>query len=114
MIITQCNYTLHITLTYFIVVFSHVVVDAAMTEVIRPALYNSYHHISLASTNENSGILSEEQKVYDVVGPVCESTDFLAKVSSLCVPNWVRLAIWRGQWKNDLSHIFNILSKSIF
>ena len=24
------------------------------------------------------------------------------------------LQIWRGQWKNDLSHIFNILSKSIF
>ena len=48
------------------------IVDAGFTDLIRPALYQAYHKI------EN--ISSEEPKeAYDVVGPICESTDVFAK-----------------------------------
>ena len=48
------------------------IVDAGFPDLIRPALYQAYHKI------EN--ITSEEQKeAYDVVGPICESTDVFAK-----------------------------------
>ncbi len=48
------------------------IVDAGFTDLIRPALYQAYHKI------EN--ITSEEPvQVYDVVGPICESTDVFAK-----------------------------------
>lgn len=49
-----------------------VVVDGAMNDLIRPSLYNAYHRI------EAVGKTSEVTPV-DVVGPVCESGDFLAK-----------------------------------
>lgn len=48
------------------------IVDAGFTDLIRPALYQAYHKI------EN--ITSEEPaQTYDVVGPICESTDVFAK-----------------------------------
>ena len=48
------------------------IVDAGFTDLIRPALYQAYHKI------EN--ITSEEPtEAYDVVGPICESTDVFAK-----------------------------------
>ena len=48
------------------------IVDAGFTDLIRPALYQAYHKI------EN--VTSEEPKdAYDVVGPICESTDVFAK-----------------------------------
>ena len=48
------------------------IVDAGFTDLIRPALYQAYHKI------EN--ICSEEaSEAYDVVGPICESTDVFAK-----------------------------------
>jgi diaminopimelate decarboxylase len=52
-----------------------VVVDAAMNDLIRPALYNAYHGIRPVA--EPSGGAAPE--TVDVVGPVCESGDFLAK-----------------------------------
>ena len=50
-----------------------VVVDGAMNDLLRPALYKAYHKIE-AITNSKS----HERKV-DIVGPVCESGDFFAK-----------------------------------
>ena len=48
------------------------IIDAGMTDLIRPALYQAYHKI------ENIG--SEEPlEAYDVVGPICESSDVFAK-----------------------------------
>lgn len=48
------------------------IVDAGFTDLIRPALYQAYHKIENLS--------SEEPKTtYDVVGPICESTDVFAK-----------------------------------
>jgi diaminopimelate decarboxylase len=51
-----------------------VIVDAAMNDLIRPSLYGAYHEIRPVRDNP-----SAEQTMVDVVGPVCESGDFLAK-----------------------------------
>jgi diaminopimelate decarboxylase len=50
-----------------------VIVDAAMNDLIRPAFYESYHEIMTVS-----GPAEAKEKV-DIVGPICESGDFLAK-----------------------------------
>jgi diaminopimelate decarboxylase len=49
------------------------ILDAGMTELIRPALYQSYHKI------ENLTNLSEQMQRYDVFGPICESSDCFGK-----------------------------------
>lgn len=48
------------------------IVDAGMTDLIRPALYHAYHKIENISSNE-------EVETYDIVGPICESSDVFAK-----------------------------------
>ncbi len=53
------------------------VVDGAMNDLLRPALYGAYHHI------EPVGPPREGLRVVDVVGAVCESGDFLARDRSL-------------------------------
>jgi diaminopimelate decarboxylase len=52
-----------------------VVVDAAMNDLIRPALYGAWHEVRPVREAESA----QAGAVYDVVGPVCESGDFLAK-----------------------------------
>jgi diaminopimelate decarboxylase len=51
------------------------IVDAAMNDLIRPALYDAYHEIAPVIQTANSATHTE---VVDVVGPVCESGDFFA------------------------------------
>ena len=48
------------------------IVDAGFTDLIRPALYQAYHKIENLTSDE-------PQEAYDVVGPICESTDVFAK-----------------------------------
>lgn len=52
---------------------SFVIVDAAMNDLMRPALYQAYHHI------ENVSSAAGEPFVADIVGPICETGDFLAQ-----------------------------------
>ena len=72
-VVAQCGSL--ITRTLFIkkgALKQFAIVDAGFTDLIRPALYQAYHKI------EN--ITSEEPlEAYDVVGPICESTDVFAK-----------------------------------
>ena len=58
-----------------------IVVDASMTELIRPALYDARHEIVF----ENNLSFPEEGQRFDVVGPVCESSDVL--VQNICLKN---------------------------
>ena len=48
------------------------ILDAGMTDLMRPALYNSYHQIDNLSS-------IGEKHIYDIVGPVCESSDTFAQ-----------------------------------
>lgn len=50
-----------------------IVVDGSMAELIRPSLYNAYQHIELTAPH------TSPVDMFDVVGPVCESADFLGK-----------------------------------
>ena len=50
-----------------------VVVDAGMTELMRPALYNAYHRITPLVPREG------HESIVDIVGPICESTDAYAR-----------------------------------
>ncbi len=52
-----------------------IIVDAAMNDLIRPSLYSAYHDIRPVS----EALLQRPKHAVDVVGPVCESGDFLAK-----------------------------------
>ena len=52
-------------------------VDAAMNDLIRPALYSAWHDITEVQQGDGN------TKIYDVVGPVCETGDFLGKERSL-------------------------------
>ena len=52
-----------------------VIVDAAMNDLMRPALYNAYHRIIPAKKNNQ-----KSKKPYEFVGPICESTDKFSTV----------------------------------
>lgn len=63
-----------------------IIVDASITELIRPALYGSFHFAWPVQPNENStpprrsaNLHLDGTTLVDIVGPVCESGDFLAK-----------------------------------
>lgn len=49
-------------------------VDAGFNTLVRPAFYGSYHHVAVANRFGRPG-----EFTYDVVGPICESGDFIAK-----------------------------------
>ena len=53
------------------------IIDASMSELMRPPLYGAYHEITTTRKGEMPN------KVYDVVGPVCESSDFIGKERKL-------------------------------
>jgi len=55
------------------------ILDAAMNDLIRPAMYDAYHEI-VTVTEPRPGV---EQTAYDVVGPVCESGDTFARARDL-------------------------------
>ena len=56
------------------------IVDAGMNDMIRPALYQAYMNIL-----EIDRTLAREEKIYDVVGPICETSDFLGKQRKLAI-----------------------------
>lgn len=58
-----------------------ILVDAGMTDLIRPSLYQAKHHIS------NITSASEDMRRYNIGGPVCESSDVFAKDIELPVTN---------------------------
>ncbi len=63
------------------------IVNAAMNDLMRPALYDAYHAIVPIKTGSGKTI------TYDVVGPVCESGDWLGKDRALAIQEGDVLAI---------------------
>ena len=63
------------------------IIDAAMTDLLRPALYNAWQGIETAEP------VDAEAQCYDVVGPVCESADTLGRERSLALRPGTLLAI---------------------
>ncbi|MFI4938886.1 MAG: diaminopimelate decarboxylase [Burkholderiales bacterium] len=63
------------------------IVDAAMNDLIRPAMYEAWHQVLAVIQHRISA------ETYDVVGPVCESSDWLARARELAVEQGDLLAI---------------------
>ena len=81
-----------------------IVVDAGMNDLIRPSLYGSYHSILPARRKDGQGTV-----VADVVGPVCESGDFLAKDRPMPVadPGELLVVMSAGAYGHTMSSNYN-------
>ena len=81
------------------------VVDAAMNDLLRPALYEAWMGIEKVGAADGEG---EGAQVYDVVGPVCESADFLGKERELDIVAGDLLAVRSaGAYAASMSSNYN-------
>ena len=79
------------------------IVDAGMNDLIRPALYNSWMNIVEVKKQQDAKV-----DLYDVVGPVCESDDFLGKERKLAVSAGEYLAVrGAGAYGSSMSSNYN-------
>jgi len=79
------------------------IVDAAMNDLMRPALYDAYHEIAAVKPNAKT-----QSQVYEVVGPVCESGDFLGHDRNLAITQDDYLAIFSaGAYGMSMSSNYN-------
>lgn len=80
------------------------VVDAAMNDLMRPALYGAWHEVRAVREREPAA----DETLYDVVGPVCESADVLAKDRALAAQPGELLAIMSaGAYGMTMSSNYN-------
>ncbi len=78
------------------------VTDAAMNDLLRPALYNAWHEVLPVTRREDL------VKRYDIVGPVCESADFLARDRDLALAGGDLLAVMStGAYGMSMSSNYN-------
>lgn len=79
------------------------VIDAAMNDLIRPALYEAWMDIQPVQSNSKA-----TTRIYDVVGPVCETGDFLGKERELAVEPGDLLAVFSaGAYGFSMSSNYN-------
>ena len=79
------------------------IVDAAMNDLLRPALYSAWQNIIEVSVTQGS-----EKNTYDIVGPVCETGDFLGKERSLTAREGDLLAVMgAGAYSFSMSSNYN-------
>ena len=71
--------------------FRSAVVDAAMNDLARPALYDAWH--AIVPVKVGAGATAMETKSYEIVGPICESGDFLGHDRELALAPGDLLAI---------------------
>lgn len=88
------------------------IVDGAMGDLIRPALYNSWMNIVPALKRNSDDALegsdANGNKMYDVVGPICESDDYLGKERHLNVREGDILAVrGAGAYGSSMSSNYN-------
>jgi diaminopimelate decarboxylase len=79
------------------------VIDAAMNDLIRPSLYGSWHEIKCIMKEPNA-----KEVIYDVVGPICETGDFIGKSRSLPLNEGDLLAVFSvGAYGFSMSSNYN-------
>jgi diaminopimelate decarboxylase len=83
------------------------ILDAGLTELIRPALYGSHHHIQNLSSQG-------EIRPYDVVGPICESSDTFGRAVPLPETKRGDLVVLRsaGAYGEVMSSSYNLREKA--
>ena len=84
-----------------------IIVDAGMTDLLRPPLYSAYHSIKEVLHNDSNKTVS------DVVGPVCETADFIGKDRNLSVSKGDYIVVESvGAYGFSLSSNYNTRMKS--
>ncbi|MGA0129492.1 MAG: diaminopimelate decarboxylase [Burkholderiales bacterium] len=84
------------------------IVDAAMNDLARPALYDAHHEIVNVIENK-----TQKTQAFDVVGPICETGDFLGKNRSLSAEEGDMLAIMSaGAYGMTMSSNYNTRPKA--
>lgn len=85
-----------------------VIVDAAMNDLMRPALYQAYHDIVPLTSQE-----AAKPVLVDVVGPICETGDFLAKDRLLAVEEGDVLAVKSaGAYASSMASNYNTRARA--
>ena len=78
------------------------IVDAAMNDLVRPALYGAWHDIRPVRTRSGAA------RRYDIVGPICESADFLGRGRELALEEGDLLAVMSaGAYGMSMSSNYN-------
>lgn len=96
LLLTQVEYIKHTPDRNF------AIIDAAMNDLLRPALYNAYHDILPITKNKDG------TENYQIVGPVCETGDFLGHDRHLCIKNGDLLAVMSaGAYGMSMSSNYN-------
>jgi diaminopimelate decarboxylase len=83
------------------------IVDAAMNDLPRPALYQGYHTIVPVTRSEGA------LRTYDVVGPVCESGDWIGRDRALAVqPGDVLAVLSAGAYCMSMASNYNVRGRA--
>jgi len=87
------------------------VIDAAMTDLVRPAMYDAWHDIAHVPAAEPvaAAVRTRPLASYDIVGPVCESSDIFAQARELpaCVPGDLLMIKATGAYGASMASTFN-------
>lgn len=82
-------------------------VDAGMNDMLRPALYQAWHRIERVDLRDDPAV-ERSTAHYDIVGPVCESSDFLGKDRALSLAPGDLLAVCSaGAYGHTMSSTYN-------
>ncbi|HUG58439.1 MAG TPA: diaminopimelate decarboxylase [Candidimonas sp.] len=82
-LLTQVEYLKHSEAKNF------AIVDAAMNDLLRPTLYGAWHSVEAVTPRDNTN----DEQIYDIVGPICESGDWLARDRAMNLQQGDLLAI---------------------
>jgi diaminopimelate decarboxylase len=78
------------------------IVDAAMNDLMRPALYDAYHQILPVSREKNA------TQTYEIVGPICETGDFIGRARELAIaPQSLLAVLSAGAYGMSMSSNYN-------
>ncbi|MDA7835103.1 diaminopimelate decarboxylase [Methylophilaceae bacterium] len=78
------------------------IIDAAMNDLMRPSLYGSFHKILNASET------TEKESVFDIVGPICETGDFIGKDRLISIePDNILVIMDTGAYAMSMSSNYN-------
>lgn len=85
------------------------IVDTGMNDMIRPALYQAY--MQIIEVNQS---LNREKAIYDVVGPICETSDFLGKQRELAIAEGDLIAMRSaGAYGATMSSTYNSRPRAV-
>ena len=78
------------------------IIDAAMNDLMRPSLYGAFHKIL------NTSETTDKESIFDIVGPICETGDFIGKDRVISIePNNILIIMDTGAYAMSMSSNYN-------